>query len=761
MTFAWRIAIGAAAASLVPLVFAAVIFASRRVEARERQDVLVTQEAQELTALLERLVIDMETGVRGFRVNGREAFLEPYNMAVAQYGPVFSRLDALLGSESERRIATDIRKEVEVWRTDWVEPRIAAIRASPPFVTERGLLLPALPEQLDANAGKREMDALRALFDALARAQRGRLEKELAEDARASANLSRLLWGAALGSCLLMLAGAVHLFRLFGRRVGVLFAGISAAERGGFARVPLEGHDEPARIADAFNRMVAELERRDTERRRAEEALQRSERRLHSILENAPAVIYLKDAARRYLFVNRRFESVFARKKDELIGRTNEEVFPAAVPEAYRATALEPAGADTVELEETVLEADGVHTYLSSKFVIHGPTGSDDEIGSISTDITQRKRDQEALKESEERLSLALESARMGAWDLDLVRDTAVRSLRHDQIFGYQSLQPQWGSQIFLSHVLPEDRELVKGRFQEAFASGHFDMECRILWPDQSLHWIAAQGLVYRNENGDPIRMMGLVTDVSDRKRAQEEIQQLNRELGHRVEDLKHLNSELEAFSYSVSHDLRAPLRSIDGFSQVLLGDQGERLDESGRDALGRVRAAAARMGQLIDDLLKLSRVTRAELHREKVDLSEIARAAASELSRREPDRRVEVCIAEGVTAEGDAALLRLVLENLMGNAFKFTSKRVDARVEFGMERQNGGPVYYVRDNGAGFDMAYAERLFGAFQRLHSVTEFPGTGIGLATVQRIVHRHGGHVWAQGAPGEGATFQFTL
>jgi PAS domain S-box-containing protein len=358
------------------------------------------------------------------------------------------------------------------------------------------------------------------------------------------------------------------------------------------------------------------------------------------------------------------------------------------------------------------------------------------------------------IKESEERVNLALESAQMGSWDLDLVHDTAVRSLRHDQIFGYPSLRPEWGSEIFLAHVLPEDRELVKERFQEAFATGQFDMECRILWPDQSVHWIAAQGHVYYSEKREPVRMMGVVRDVSERKRAEQV-------LAERSAQLEAANQELEAFAYSVSHDLRAPLRAIDGFSQVLLEDHGERLEDSGRDALVRVRAGAGRMSRLIDDLLKLSLVTRAELQRARVDLSEMARGVVAELARREPDRHVDTRIADGVVIQGDPSLLRLVLENLLGNAFKFTSKTGEARVEFGVERQNGAQVYYVRDNGAGFDAAYADKLFGAFQRLHSEAEFPGTGIGLATVQRIVHRHGGRVWAEGAVDGGATFRFTL
>jgi two-component system, NtrC family, sensor kinase len=227
------------------------------------------------------------------------------------------------------------------------------------------------------------------------------------------------------------------------------------------------------------------------------------------------------------------------------------------------------------------------------------------------------------------------------------------------------------------------------------------------------------------------------------------------------TEELEFKNKELEAFSYSVSHDLRAPLRSIDGFSQVLLEDHIEGLDAKGRDYLQRVRDAAQRMGQLIDDLLLLSRVSRAGLHRERVNISDIARAAAGELERREPERKVTLVLEEGLHADADRGLMRLLFSNLLGNAWKFTAKTLEARVDFGAMEHQGRTAFFVRDNGAGFNMTYAEKLFTPFQRLHSEEDFPGTGIGLATVHRIVDRHGGRVWAEGAVGHGATFLFSI
>jgi light-regulated signal transduction histidine kinase (bacteriophytochrome) len=235
----------------------------------------------------------------------------------------------------------------------------------------------------------------------------------------------------------------------------------------------------------------------------------------------------------------------------------------------------------------------------------------------------------------------------------------------------------------------------------------------------------------------------------------------LNLELEQRNTELAAVNKELEAFSYSVSHDLRAPLRSIDGFSQALLEDCDGELNKQGKDHLHRVRTAAQRMGELIDDLLALSRVTRREMRHERVNLSALAGMVAAELKQEQPERRVKFAIADGLTVNGDEALLRLALENLLGNAWKFTSKQPKARIEFGVTQNNGKPAYYVRDDGIGFDMAYVGKLFTPFQRLHPADEFPGTGIGLATVQRIINRHGGRVWAEGAVKRGATFYFTF
>jgi light-regulated signal transduction histidine kinase (bacteriophytochrome) len=232
-------------------------------------------------------------------------------------------------------------------------------------------------------------------------------------------------------------------------------------------------------------------------------------------------------------------------------------------------------------------------------------------------------------------------------------------------------------------------------------------------------------------------------------------------QLGADAKLLARSNRELEAFSYTISHDLRAPLRSIDGFSDALISDYGDRLDETAKNYLMRVRRAATRMGQLIDDLLELSRVSRVELTASPVALDSLAARLVRELRERDPHRAVDVLIQSGTPANGDARLLALVLQNLFENAWKFTAPRANARIEFGVASGAQPVTYFVRDNGVGFDMAHASKLFGIFQRLHSVDQFPGTGVGLAIVQRIVERHGGRIWVEAKPDEGATFFFTL
>ncbi|UJS18355.1 MAG: PAS domain S-box protein [Candidatus Jettenia sp.] len=275
------------------------------------------------------------------------------------------------------------------------------------------------------------------------------------------------------------------------------------------------------------------------------------------------------------------------------------------------------------------------------------------------------------------------------------------------------------------------------------------------------LYWESVSISPIKKADGTIAHFVAIKEDITEQKQFENELRKQRDQLEYLTTQLTAANKELEAFCYSVSHDLRAPLRGIDGFSKALIEDYTDTLDEQGKNYLHRIRVASQRMGQLINDLLNLSRITRSEMRRKEVDLSAMVKTLALELREKQPERRIEFIVADELIANGDPQLLRIAMENLLNNAWKFTKTCMHAKIEFGFTRRNGNLVYFIRDNGAGFDMAYIDKLFAAFQRLHSSSEFEGTGIGLATVQRIIHRHGGQIWAEGEVNKGATFYFTL
>jgi len=313
--------------------------------------------------------------------------------------------------------------------------------------------------------------------------------------------------------------------------------------------------------------------------------------------------------------------------------------------------------------------------------------------------------------------------------------------------------------------IIKEDQDIYYLHIKALFETGEQQKcELRMVKKDGSSFWAMLDATAAQDAEGENVCRI-VISNITERKQIEEEIRKMNDELESRVrgrtDQLEDSNKALEAFSYSVSHDLRAPLRSIEGFSQAILEEYREKLDETGRNYLDRVCAAAKRMEQLINNTLKLSQVNRFDFQCEAVDLSRMVREITEAHQKSNPDRAVNVIIREGIIVQGDHQMMKIVLGHLLDNAFKFTGKQAQPRIEFDKTIKDNETAYYVRDNGAGFDMAYVDKLFGPFQRLHTAEEFAGTGIGLATVQRIIHRHGGQVWAEGETGKGSTLYFNL
>lgn len=383
----------------------------------------------------------------------------------------------------------------------------------------------------------------------------------------------------------------------------------------------------------------------------------------------------------------------------------------------------------------------------------------------LESDIAVRKQVEYQLRVSEERYRRLVEStkvipweAQAGSWRFSYVGPQA------EALLGYPL--SMWYQEGFLtSYLHPDYRHMAYQIFGEGQSEQQErEFECKLLAADGRNVWVSMVASALSGKNGEKY-LQGYFIDISSRKKVEEELIHYRNHLEDLVQartaELASANNELQAFSYSVSHDLRAPLRTVDGFGQALAEDYGDKLDEQGRDYINRMRRATQRMGELIDTLLNLARLARSEMHCEILSLSLLVRTVLDELQASDPQRKVELLIAPDVFVHADGKLLRSAIYNLLSNAWKFTSKTPEPRIEFGVKDSAGSPVYYIRDNGAGFDMSLSNKLFGAFQRLHTIHEFEGIGVGLATAQRIVHRHRGEIWAEAEPGKGATFYFTL
>jgi PAS domain S-box-containing protein len=688
---------------------------------------------------------------------------------------------------------------------------------------------------------------------------------------------------------MIVIAGAISYFlsRSITASIKTLKNGTEIIARGDLEyRVPVKGRDEIASLSESFNEMAGRLKDANAslraemeEKEKAREALRIAGLYTRNLIEVSLDSLVTISAAGKVMDVNKAAEDVTGVPRENLIGSDFSDYFtePDKAREGYSRVFSVGFIKDyplairhtSGRITEVLYNA---ATYKNDKGEVQGVFAAARDVTALRAaqkalrksydELEKRVEERTAeLRESEERLTHALEAGELGIWGLDTKTGRAWRSLRHDHIFGYETLLPEWTYQMFLEHVLTSDRKEVDEKFGHAISMGaEWNFECRIRRADGAVRWIWAQGMPRRNERNEVVSMVGLVRDITTRKQVEAEMERLatfprlnpnpiletdiagniqfvnpaaerlfpdirerglahpwlsgwetlvrtcrevgtecsvrevtvqgrwylqsinfvreaeririyglditerraaEMELKERTVQLEAANKELEGFSYSVSHDLRAPLRAIDGFSLRLIRDFGDKLEEDGVRKLHAISRNAQQMGQLIDDLLSFSRLSRKEMHMSRVNMEAVARDVWNETKELNPDRELDFKIVNMIPAFGDASLIRQVVVNLLSNAVKFTRDRKPAVIEIGSRNEGSEITYYVKDNGAGFDMRYSDKLFGVFERLHRPDEFEGTGVGLAIVQRIIHRHDGRVWAEGKVDGGATFYFTI
>ncbi|WP_413173136.1 PAS domain-containing protein [Anabaena azotica] len=501
-------------------------------------------------------------------------------------------------------------------------------------------------------------------------------------------------------------------------------------------------------------------------------ALQESEAKFRELADNIHEVFHINSAdLSEILYISPGYEEIWGQSCESLYQHPeswSESIHPDERDRIFAACARLVQG-EPLEEEYRIIHPTGDIRWIFARvFPIYSPSGQILRHVGIAADITERKLTEIALQHSQERYRSLVQATTQVIWITDATGKFTTVQESWEAFTGqtfteYQGLNWQYS-------LHPDDRERTIKIWLQAIAKNClYENECRICDSNGEYHCFWVRALPVLETDGSIREWVGACTNITVRKQTELEIRQLNEQLEERVQqrtaELIAANKELEAFSYSVSHDLRAPLRGIDGFSKTLLERYQDQLDERGQHYLTRIRAGTQRMGELIDNLLQLSRVTRTPIRYAQVNLSAIAQEIAQQLSENEPERQVQWLISPDLIVWGDAQLLRIVMENLFNNAWKFTSTKIQTKIELScilLENNNHSRLtYMITDNGVGFDQAYANKLFQAFQRLHTVEEFPGTGIGLATVQRIVRRHGGDVWANGVIGERATFYFTL
>jgi len=528
-----------------------------------------------------------------------------------------------------------------------------------------------------------------------------------------------------------------------------------------------------AKLDEVVEARTAKLRHEMTDRKKAEEELASSREFLNSVIERSPVSLWISNNEGTLIKMNQSCRELFGATDEEVVGKYNilkdnlieEQGFIPLVENVFekgeiarftinydlpRVEHVKISGAAHKILDVVISPIKDMHGKVTNAIVQH-------------KDITERKRAEEALEKKQYYLEKAQEIGSVGTWELDILKNKLIWTDQNYRNFGVPIGSPLT-YEIFLNCIHPDDRDYVNTEWMAAIKGKPYDIEHRIM-VDGKVKWVREKADVTFDKEGKATRAIGFTQEITELKQAEQELRKYREHLEElvtqRTAQLEVANKELEAFSYSVSHDLRAPLRAICGFSNVFLEDYHNKLDDEEKRLLNIIRENAKNMGDLIDDLLVFSRLGRSFMKSSKTDMIQLAREVIKQHESFAPERKMEIIIGDLPPAFGDRAMIRQVFTNLISNAFKFTRTRDPAVIEIGSLVEGNFNIYFVRDNGVGFEMKYKGKLFGVFQRLHSSKEFEGTGVGLAIVKRIVDRHGGRVWAESEINNGSTFYFTM
>jgi PAS domain S-box-containing protein len=722
-------------------------FLSYRSVVRLREDARRVGHTEEVISSLRLLLstlTDAETAQRGYTLTGEESYLEPYDKALRDVDGLLQGLRTLTSDNAERQGQLDLLAQLVAERLR-VSREIVSLRRDRGFEAARAATA--------TGVGKTLQDRIR----------RGVAEMEEAERALLGERSRRADRSSAITRTIIVVGGVLTLAfvatTLFSFRKDL--SGRATAETA---------------LREAHDQLETRVEGRTAELRQANEALREGRAQFETAFESLSEGLVLSALDGQLLHWNQAAVAMHGfSSPDEGLRRLPEfaDIFELSTLEGVvlplgqwplsRVLSGEQLSGWEIRIRRIHQDWHRIFSY-GGRLVRNEQGRAFLAVVSIS-DITERKRVEEELRHTERRFRALVEH---GADSISLIDANNTILYLSPAVANVEGYTPEeLVGRNGLENTHPDDLPLVQDVVAQLVANPGKPIPVQWRRRHKNGQWIVLEGFA-TNLLDDPA-VKAIVTnyrDVTERKRAEQEIRQLNADLEQRVVErtaqLEAANKELEAFSYSVSHDLRSPLRTVDGFSQALLEDFGPQLPEEGQRLIRTIREGAQRMGALIDDLLAFSRLGRQSLSRAvAVDMNALVREAIGELSSEQEGRQVEVRVAHLPRSKGERALLKQVWLNLLSNALKYTRKRAAALVEIGSAVENRETVYFVRDNGTGFDMRYAHKLFGVFQRLHRAEDFEGTGVGLATVQRIVHRHGGRVWAEAAVDRGATFRFTL